>query len=190
MAIFELQPPEEKLDQWALKYWEKNSKSEEAEAFEAGRKIAEGDFSKENLAKIIQWKTPRVVPLFRKKNDEEKVRGALEKAIANKAVPAQAIRALTGLSGVGVPVASAIPTTIFPDRYTVIDFRALQSLGHMRDEVDFYERYLAFCLECATAFERRGILHRQQDCPAPTALRAFDRALWQWSESDGDLESK
>jgi hypothetical protein len=35
---------------------------------------------------------------------------------------------LTGLAGVEVPVASAIVTVVDPERFTIIDFRALWSL--------------------------------------------------------------
>jgi hypothetical protein len=41
-----------------------------------------------------------------------------------------AIAVLCGLVGVDVTVASAILTAINPDRYAIIDFRALKSLGY------------------------------------------------------------
>jgi hypothetical protein len=121
-------------------------------------------------------------------NLPEKIREALQKAIAPTTSSREAILALTELRGVGVPVASAILTTIFPDRYTIIDFRALEALGHEPDDVDFYERYLTFCTGLATDLARREIIHPQDGYPAPTALRALDRALWQWSASKGKLE--
>ena len=80
-----------------------------------------------------------------------------------------AVEALIELSGVGVPVASAILTAIYPNRYTIIDFRALEALGTntTNRSVSFYLRYLRHCRETA---EMYGV-----------SLRQLDRALWQWS---------
>jgi hypothetical protein len=187
MAIFELKPPEAELDEWAKEYWKANSKDSEAAAFDAGREILGGDFSATNLKKIVCWKSPRVVHHI-DENLPEKIREALQKAIAPATSSREAILALTELRGVGVPVASAILTTIFPDRCTIIDFRALEALGHEPDHVDFYDRYLSFCAGLAADLAQRGIIHPQDGYPAPTALRALDRALWQWSASKGNLE--
>jgi hypothetical protein len=190
MAIFELKPPEAELDEWAKEYWRASSTSSkdiEGGAFDAGREILAGNFSSENLKKIVYWKSPRVVHHI-DENPPEKIQEALQKAIGSAASSREAILALTELRGVGVPVASAILTTIFPDRYTVIDFRALESLGHEPDDVGFYDRYLSFCTGLAADLARRGIIHPQDGYPAPTALRALDRALWQWSASKGILD--
>lgn len=80
-----------------------------------------------------------------------------------------AITVLTGLSGVDVPVASAILTAIRPAKYTVIDFRALQALGSTSTDrsVTFYLGYLNSC-------RRLAVEHH-------VALRDLDRAMWQWS---------
>ena len=43
-------------------------------------------------------------------------------------------------------MASAILTTMFPEKYTIIDFRALESLGIVKaptDSVDYYLDYLS-----------------------------------------------
>jgi len=78
--------------------------------------------------------------------------------------------ALMGLYGVDTPVASAIATVIYPARYTVIDFRALEALGFENINVNlgFYLQYLQFCLEKSSEW-----------C---ITLRGLDRALWQWSK--------
>jgi hypothetical protein len=69
-----------------------------------------------------------------------------------------------------VPVASAVLTAINPERYTIIDFRALESLG-INDynlTVDYYLDYLKQCRELAGQHS--------------VSLRDLDRALWQWSK--------
>jgi hypothetical protein len=43
--------------------------------------------------------------------------------------------------------------------------------------VDFYVEYNAACKRLAEC----GVVQAQGDLPAPTALHALERALWQWS---------
>jgi hypothetical protein len=83
------------------------------------------------------------------------------------------------LHGVDLPVASAILAAIYPERYSVLDFRTLEALGHARHDVRFYEEYLAFCNRLAES----NIVSPQSDLPAPTPLRAIDRALFEWTRS-------
>ncbi|MEY9881228.1 hypothetical protein [Bradyrhizobium sp. USDA 329] len=84
-----------------------------------------------------------------------------------------AIAVLTGLSSVDVPVASAVMTTATPRRFTVIDFRALWSLGIERRgyySMTFYLGYLEAC---------RGIAS-----DAAVDLRTLDRALWKYADAN------
>jgi hypothetical protein len=77
---------------------------------------------------------------------------------------------LKGLGGVEIPVASAIMTAIDPERYTIIDYRALEALGVSLSwyTIDSYLAYLKRCRELA-----------QENV---VSLRELDRALWQWSK--------
>jgi hypothetical protein len=181
MVHFELQPSVDDLQNLAEKFWrdsgEKWQKAEEA-AFEAGKAIRNGNFSLANLTAILKWKSPRSVHHL-DGNSPDQINAALEKAASPDISTKDAMEALMKLRGVAVPVASAILTTIFPERYTVIDFRALEALGHPLISVEFYEDYLAFCRKLADS----GIIRPQGDLPAPTTLRALDRALWQWSKN-------
>jgi hypothetical protein len=135
---------------------------------QAGQRIAQGDYSRENLQTIFQWKTKGRGASRLKVNSDGEVAEAL--SIAAKAhYERSAISVLIGLTGIDVPVASAILTVINPERYTVIDFRAIESLGSTTADrsVDFYLYYL----ECCRALAER---HK-------VTLRDLDRALWQWS---------
>jgi hypothetical protein len=180
MTQFKLQPSVDDLQNLAEKFWrdsgEKWQKAEEA-AFEAGTAIRNGNFSLDNLTAILKWKSPRSVH-YLDGNSSDQINTALKKAASPDISTKDAMKALMQLRGVGVPVASAILTVIFPDRYTVIDFRALEALGYPLISVEFYEDYLAFCKELADS----EIVRVQDNLPAPTALRALDRALWQWSK--------
>jgi hypothetical protein len=81
------------------------------------------------------------------------------------------------LHGVDIAVASAVLAAIFPERYTVLDYRTLEALGHARHDVHFYEEYLAFCKRLAES----NIVQPLNELPASTPLRTLDRALWEWS---------
>ena len=146
---------------------EYRSEGDEA-AFVAGDAIRNGDYSLQQLATIFKWKTNGRGKSRLMRNDALDVEDALRLACAARA-PRSAIAVLVGLHGVAVPVASSIMTVIYPDRYTVIDFRALEALGRRNDDhsISFYVGYLNYCHELANAWNM--------------TLRQLDRALWQWS---------
>jgi hypothetical protein len=137
-------------------------------ALEAGVAIRAGDGSRSNIETIFKWKAKgRRISRLRK-NSDGNLADALTLAVAAKTERA-ATSVLCGLQGVDVPVASAILTVIEPERYAVIDFRALEALGRAsRDRtVNFYIGYLNARRQVAKANH--------------VSLRDLDRALWQWS---------
>ncbi len=179
VAYFQLQPAETELQQLAEQYWQESGEKQhilEKAAFEAGEAIRNGDFTLANLEAIVRWKSERVVH-YLIANSNEKIKRVLAVATAPGASTETAVKALLELQGVDIPMASAILAAIFPDRYTVLDFRVLEALGHARHDVRFYEEYLDFCKRLAES----NIVKPQSDLPAPTPLRALDRALWEWS---------
>jgi hypothetical protein len=181
VAYFQLQPAEAELQQLAEQYWETTGEKEhelEKAAFEAGEAIRNGDFTLANLEAIVRWKSERAVQ-YLIGNSNEKIRRMLAAATAPDATTETAVRALLELHGVDLPVASAILSAIYPERYAVLDYRTLEALGHARHDVRFYEEYLAFCKRLAES----NIVSPQSDLPAPTPLRAIDRALWEWTRS-------
>lgn len=112
-------------------------------------------------------------------NSSESIRTALAVAASPKASTEDAVNALVALRGVDIMIASAILTAIYPDRYAVLDHRALEALGHARHDVKFYSEYNATLRHLAEC----GMVKAQTDLPAPTALHALERALWQWSRT-------
>ena len=181
VAYFQLQPAEADLQQLADEYWEKcatRDRELEQAAFEAGEAIRKGEHTLANLETIVRWKSERVVH-YLINNSTEKIKQALAVAASPDSTTDAAVKALLELQGVDIPVASAILAAIFPERYTVLDFRALEALGHARHDVRFYEEYLAFCKRLADS----NIVKPQGGLPAPTPLRTLDRALWEWSRS-------
>ncbi len=183
VAYFQLQPAEADLQKLAEQYWQEIGEKDqrlENEAFEAGRAIREdkAEHTLKNVEAIIRWKSERTVP-FLIRNSDEMIRRALAVAVSPDATTETAVKALTELHGVDLPVASAILAAIFPERYTVLDYRALEALGHAQHDVRFYEEYLDFCKRLAES----NIVSPQSELPAPTPLRTLDRALWEWSRS-------
>ena len=131
---------------------------------------AAGDYTRSNIGRIFDWKTGGRGESRLQRNSDEEIADALRLAVSAKTERA-ADAVLLGLQGVLAPVASAILTAIDPERYTVIDFRALEALGSKSKDrsVNFYLAYLTRCRQLAKAHH--------------VALRDFDRALWQWSKT-------
>jgi hypothetical protein len=138
-------------------------------AIAAGRRIRSGGYERSNIEAIFKWKTRGRGISHLLRNSDDEIADALGLALSAKTARA-AVAVLLGLRGVAVPVASAILTAVDPERYTVIDFRALQALGSESTDrsVNFYLDYLAECRQLATANR--------------VPLRVLDRALWQWSK--------
>jgi hypothetical protein len=181
MAHFDLQPAESELQQLADQCWKNAGEREhrlEQEAFEAGAAIRNGEYSLANLEAIVRWKSERVVH-YLIANGEAKIRQTLAIASSPDCSVRRAVEALMELRGVDLPIASAILAAILPERYSVLDFRALEALGHERHAVEFYAEYVAFCRRLA----ERGLVKPQSDLPGPTPLHALERALWEWSRS-------
>ncbi|MGA3047304.1 MAG: hypothetical protein ABSD67_11810 [Terracidiphilus sp.] len=186
MAYFELQPAEADLQQLAEQYWQKIGEKEqqlEQAAFEAGESIRNGDYSLANLETIVRWKSERVVH-YLIANSEAQIRKVLAVAASPETSTSDAINALTSLRGIDLPIASAILAAIEPERYTVLDFRALEALGHARHNVEFYVEYVAFCKHLADC----GVIQPQPNLPGPTTLHALERALWEYSRSRSEQE--
>jgi hypothetical protein len=112
-------------------------------------------------------------------NSSESIRMALGVAASPHASTELAVHALVELRGVDIMIASAVLTAIYPERYAVLDHRALEALGHARHDVKFYSEYNATLRHLAEC----GMVKAQEDLPAPTALHALERALWQWSRT-------
>lgn len=153
-----------------------NAAAKDAAMLAAGKNIACRRLSRSNLETIYKWKSPRFVGLMDGNKDADISRcllravEAIEAADDRSAIVAL-IRASAdnaGLRGVQVPVASAILTAIKPDRFTVIDYKALAALDCPQESpgVGFYLGYLCACRRIAAENN--------------VSLRTLDRALWQW----------
>jgi hypothetical protein len=184
MAYFQLQPAELDLQQLAEQYWQEAGERErqlETAAYEAGEAIRNGEHTLTNIETIVRWKSERMVH-YLIGNSSEAIRSALQVAASPDSSSEKAVNALVELRGVDIGIASAILSAIYPERYAVLDYRALEALGHARHDVRFYTEYNAALKHLADC----GIVKPQADCPAPTPLHALERALWEWTRTHAE----
>jgi hypothetical protein len=181
VANFQLQPEAKEMQQLADQYWLEAGERDhelEAAAYEAGAAIRNGEFTLGNLETIVRWKSERLVS-YLIANGTEAIQHALATVVAPQTTPGGAVEALTALRGIDIVMASAILAAIFPERYAVLDARALEALGHARHDVRFYTEYNRFIqrlVEC-------GVIQSQAELPGPTPLQAAERALCQWART-------
>jgi hypothetical protein len=110
-----------------------------------------GHFTRAEFRRMCRWKSPRARQLW-EANSAARVRAVSRVVLATRN-ERRRMELLTGLSGVGVPMASAILTLIDPRRYGVLDIRAWQLLFAIRSvdanrrgqgfTIAQWERYLA-----------------------------------------------
>lgn len=166
---FRLMFPITEVEYWAAQYAYRKA---DEKAFEAGKNIRNRDYSRINLEEIVSWKSKRRKALIAQNSDAE-IEDALSLALSAKE-PRNALAVLMGLCGVALPMASTILTAVYPDTYTIIDYRAMEALGE--PDADYYklnmylQNYLPTC--------------RRLSSEASVSLRTLDKALWTWSEKN------
>jgi hypothetical protein len=106
------------------------STDEEEEAIELTRSLRRarlrGYLTPTELEAICYWKSPRAIRHIRS-NSAEEIRAATRIALRTRS-ERRRLDALTRLTGVSVPMASAVLTLLDPNRYGVIDIRVWQLL--------------------------------------------------------------
>jgi|SRR5580704_2193958 hypothetical protein len=139
----------------------------------AGQRIVAGGRTMANVDVIYRWKSARSVRHLSRNDPADIDKCLLEamRAPSDRSAMIALVRVATtgtGLHGFQIPVASAVLTAIDLRHHTVIDYKALSSLGcpNFTLSVDFYLEYLAACRDIAGRLE--------------IDLRTLDRALWQW----------
>ncbi len=128
-----------------------------------------GFLAKSEFLTVCNWKTPRSKPRC-ESNDEKFVRevSALARTTESERLR---IQVWTLLAGVKWPTASVFMHFAFPNKYPIMDFRALWSL---RTDVPaqysfpFWMEYTNYC---------RALARRQS-----ITMRELDQALWKYSQ--------
>jgi hypothetical protein len=127
-----------------------------------------GYYKKPELVIICEWKTVRSRSRVAK-NTAGFVEGITRAAFATED-EAERMAALCALRGVNLPTASVLLHFAFPDRYPIIDWRALESLGQPRQPTYTIEYWRAYVDACRKLAAQAGV-----------TMRVLDKALWQYS---------
>jgi hypothetical protein len=174
MPTFVLQFPIDEIASLAARF---PSLDGDARLHEVGVAVRErGYYTREEFIEVCAWKTVRSRPKV-SRNAEAAVVQATGLAISTDSEAAK-MTALLELDGVGVPTASTLLYCVFPDRYPILDVRALESLGvkpRSQYPLSLWLGYLDACREFA---QRAGV-----------SLRTLDKALWQHSKERSRLGS-
>lgn len=136
---------------------------------------ARGYLEKEDLERVAMWKAPRSAGHVRK-NSEQYIRAVTSLAFHTENERLR-IEALTLLDGVGWPTASVILHFYHPERYPILDFRALWSLSlevPTQYTFAFWWDYTVICRSLATENS--------------IDMRTLDKALWQYSKENQEGE--
>jgi hypothetical protein len=170
---FELQFATEQIEALAARF----PAGDDARLQQIGAAVrARGRYTREEFIEVCAWKTVRSRPKVAL-NSEAGVGSATALALASDDEAAR-MAALLELTGVGVPTASTLLYVAFPDRYPILDVRALESLGvkpRSQYPLSFWLGYLTACRALAL---RSGV-----------SLRTLDKALWQHSKERSSLGS-
>jgi hypothetical protein len=174
MPTFELQFSIDEIEPLAARF---PALDNDARLHEVGVAVrARGYYTRAEFIEVCAWKTVRSRPKIAV-NSEAAVAGATGLALATDDEAAR-MAALLELDGVGVPTASTLLYCAFPDRYPILDVRALESLGvkpRSQYPLSFWLGYLDACRVLA---QRAGV-----------SLRTLDKALWQHSKERSRLDT-
>ena len=159
--------PESEIKEWAKKY---EYPREETSLIDIRPDVQRAGFlTKEQLRLLARWKAPRSAGHV-EKNNPEYVKEITSWSFSARGERSR-IEVLTILDGVHWPSASVILHLYHEEKYPILDFRALWSIGvDMPNQYSFqfWWEYVQFCRAIA---ERNSI-----------DMRMLDRALWQYSK--------
>jgi hypothetical protein len=148
------------------------------ETFAAGRAArARGHYTKQELVLLCEWKTPR--SRSRVARNTEGFVVAMTAASLTTADETERLSALTAMRGVEVPTASVLLHFVFPERYPIIDWRALESLGEQARAAYPVAYWLEYVDVCQRLAQEAGV-----------SMRQLDKALWQHSKELSVAERK
>lgn len=129
--------------------------------------------NRQQLIKLCLWKSKRPQKHYKDiENDDLAVKEITKFALSCKSEVAR-IKALTMLKGVSWPVASVILHFAYPNKYPILDFRAIWSLAWPQPkkyDCAFWSNYIK---------EIKKIAKNNK-----VSLRTLDKALWYYSKEN------
>lgn len=182
------------------KYTDKNGveREEKSPYFETMSKtlVARGFLLKKEFVSIGRWKAHRQINNY-EANSEETVRRITSQVLKEES-ETKRIRLLTkgALRGVKIPVASAILTIVYPDKYCIIDYRAWRAMRWLqkgsKNQLAFnsYKEYSDFLDSLDDYMSLKGYLKFLEQLRSITAKqnktpRQLEMALWKFDQMRG-----
>lgn len=161
----------EKIEEYARKY-DESYRDTDGDLFENEMKVWLKDhryLDKERFVEIGRWKSKRPSRWY-ERNDDSLVREITRFSFTADSEEAK-IKSLLVLSGVSYRMASTILHFAFPDKYSIMDFRALWSLGWEQPKAYNFAFWQKYCEEIKKLSAETG-----------QSLRTVDKALWEYSK--------
>lgn len=126
---------------------------------------------KEKFVKIGLWKSRRQKKRY-ESNDDLMIREVTSFCLSTKSDQAR-IKCLLSLNGVDYPVASVILHFAYPDKYPIIDFRVLWTMGWEKPKYYTYEFWNDYCEKIREISQKVGL-----------DIRTIDKAFWAFSKEN------
>jgi hypothetical protein len=171
MARFELQFDIRDVPVYAARY----AYEDDEAVLAIGPKARErGYYTREEFVAVCRWKTPRSGPLVAT-NSASEVETATRVALSEGSTERDRMQSLRSLAGVEFPTASVLLHLAYPDRYPVLDKRALHALGVGPPATYSFRFWVEYVDEYRRLLSEAGV-----------DGRTLDRSLWQWSSEQGE----
>jgi hypothetical protein len=141
------------------------------------RKAADRGFmSMEDLIAVAKWKWQGgAVKKLVSENTKREVREISEVSFNAKAERLR-VGALMALRGVGWPMASVILHFSFPNKYPILDVRAMKTVGSSNSYT--FDKWIEYTRLC-----------RKKSVEFRVTMRVLDRALWAFDKVNGDIQN-
>jgi hypothetical protein len=171
MPAFALQFPIQQVSAYAARFTD-----DDDEVLAIARTVRDrGYYTLEEFRRVCRWKTPRSAPLVAQ-NSSESVEAATRVALSEESDDRERMEALLSLRGVGWPTASVLLHLPYPERYPILDKRALHALGVVDAPTQSFKCWEPYVAAYVQLIEQAGV-----------DGRTLDQALWQWSKEQGTL---
>jgi hypothetical protein len=132
-----------------------------------------GHYLRDEFIRVCKWKSERSRS-YAAKNTARAVGVATRVALSEASTDRERVKALRSLHGVDWATASVLLHLAYPERYPILDQRALQAFGVLPRSSYSYRFWEAYLDAWRPLLAQAGV-----------DGRTFDQALWQWSKEEG-----
>jgi hypothetical protein len=165
----------ESISKYADKY-DKNYKEKNERVEETMKKTLERRrwLTRKELIKIGVWKSPRAKPHYESnENDDSTVKEVTRISFVTTTEKVR-IKILMALDGVSWGVASTILHFAFPNKYPIMDFRVIRSLGWQQPSAYSFNFWQRYCKKINTISKKYNL-----------SIRTVEKAFWRYDKEEG-----